>query len=100
MASEEKFEELSASDRCKSEDNGTSSLSDDLPEKDQTYMKKLSNENAALNFNTGFATNFLDKIAHHQDLRKARERMKSVRKIVAAQMTDCQSLRIYQLAIT
>ena len=54
-----------------------SSLIEDLPEIDQTYLKKLSNENSTLNFNTGFAVNCLDKIMHHQDSHEVRERMKN-----------------------
>ena len=56
MTSEEKLEELSMDLRCKSKDDDISSLIEDLPEIDQTCLKKTSNEN------TGFAANCLDKI--------------------------------------
>ena len=73
VTSEEKFEELSVDTCCKSKDDDTSSLPEDLPEIYQTCLKKPSNENTTLNFNAGFAASCLDKIAQHQDSHEAIE---------------------------
>ena len=59
MASEEKFEELSMDVYCKSKEDELSSLTDNLPEIDQNFLKNPSDNSVALNFQTGFATNCL-----------------------------------------
>ena len=86
------FEELSMETHCKSIENEISSLTEDLPKIYEKYLKKSSDEKAAiLNFNVGFTANSLEKIIQNNNMHEARECIRKHQERALALRTDCPS---------